>query len=111
MVTFANNGGQGTATFNLSVSDQSIGTVTVPSLSLNEDVSDIVVLGDIDVETLVHKGIGNDDPDAKLGDVTIDIKGDKVVYHGTEIVYFTSAIQAMQAPLKVNLLDYASDLL
>lgn len=85
--------------------------MTVPSLHLNQDVSDIVVLGDIEVESLIHKGIGNSDPGAKLGDVTIDIKGDKVVYHGTEISYFTAAMQAMQAPVKINLLDYASELL
>lgn len=85
--------------------------MTVPSLSLNQDVSDIVVKGNIDIDVLIHSGIGNDDPGAELGDVTIDIKGDKVVYHGTEIPYFTAAMQALQAPVNVNLLDYASELL
>lgn len=103
--------GQGTATFNLSISDESVGSVTVPSLTLNQDISDIVVLGNINVDSLISSGIGNDDPGAQLGDVTIDIKGDKVVYHGTEIPYLTAAMQALQAPVNVNLLDYASDLL
>ena len=97
--------------FNLSVSGTSIGYVDVPSLYLQKDVSETTVLGDIDVEVLAHEGIGNDDPSADLGDVTIDIKGNKVYYDGQEIPYFSAAMEAVQAPVTVNLLDYASDFL
>ena len=69
------------------------------------------MLGDIDVDTLAHKGIANDDPSADLGDVTIDIKGNKVVYGGQEIPYFSAAMEAVSAPVTVNLLDYASEFL
>ena len=69
------------------------------------------MLGDIDVDVLTSKGIGNDDPSADLGDVTIDIQGNKVFYDGQEIPYFSAAMEAVSAPVTVNLLDYASDFL
>lgn len=97
--------------FNLSISGTSIGYVDVPSLHLSNGVSETTVLGDIDVEVLAREGIGNDDPSADLGDVTIDIKGNKVYHDGQEISYFSAAMEAVQAPVTVNLLDYASDFL
>lgn len=97
--------------FNLSISGTSIGYVDIPNLYLQDGITETDVLGDIDVDVLVREGIGNDNPNADLGDVTIDIKGNRVFYDGQEIPYFSAAMQAVSAPVKVNLLDYASEFL
>lgn len=102
---------QGFVSLNLSVSGSSIGHVDIPNLHLQKGVTETTVLGDIDVGTLATEAIGNSDPSAGLGDVTIDIQGDRVVYNGQEIPYFSAAMQAVSAPVTVNLLDYAADFL
>lgn len=85
--------------------------MTVPNLFLSEGITETYILGDIDKDQLIHGGLGGSDPGSSLGDVTIDLQGDRVVYQGVEIPYFTAAIRAVQAPVKVNLLDYVSDIL
>ncbi|BCR82762.1 DUF3712 domain-containing protein [Aspergillus chevalieri] len=101
----------GSVSFNLSISGTSMGYVDIPNLYLQKDITETTVLGDIDIDVLVRKALGNGSPNDDFGDVTIDISGNKVYYKGEEIPYFSAAMQAIKAPVKVNLLDYASEFL
>lgn len=97
--------------FNLSISGTSMGYVDIPNLYLQKDITETTVLGDIDINVLVRKALGNGSPNDDFGDVTIDISGNKVYYKGEEIPYFSAAMQAIKASVKVNLMDYASEFL
>lgn len=106
-----NTNPQGSVSFNLSISGQSMGYVDIPNLYLQEGITETTVLGDIDIDVLVRKALGNGSPTDDFGDVTIEISGNRVYYKGEEIPYFSAAMQAIKAPIKVNLLDYASEFL
>ncbi|KAL4888776.1 xylose isomerase-like protein [Aspergillus ambiguus] len=102
----------GEATFNLTISDTAIGYIYIPELTLQHNahnVSGMVVLGNIDTDALIHEGLWGDSGEGFT--VNIGIHGNKVVYNGVEIPYYTAAIRAIKATVAVNLMDYVGDVL
>ncbi|KAF9894017.1 hypothetical protein FE257_008989 [Aspergillus nanangensis] len=103
----------GTVTFNLTVGGSPIGYVLMPNLTLQhneKNVTETTVLGDIDAQALIKEGLWGDSNDG-FATVSIGIHGDRVEYKGQVIPYYTAAIRAINATVKIDLLEYASDIL
>ncbi|GES65875.1 hypothetical protein ATEIFO6365_0012026700 [Aspergillus terreus] len=102
----------GEATFNLTIGDTDIGWIYLPNLTLQHNahnVSGMAVLGDIDIDSLIHEGLWGDSGEGFT--VNIGLHGNRVVNKGLEIPYYTAAIRAINATVAVNLMDYVSDVL
>ncbi|KAJ5912278.1 hypothetical protein N7504_001161 [Penicillium tannophilum] len=97
----------GHVVFNLSMGGSSLGYIEMPDLTLNQGISNAVVLGQVDESMLVQEALLGD---GDVGTVTIDIQGYSCHYNGQAIPYFAAAIRASSASVTVNLLDYASSL-
>ncbi|KAJ5523684.1 hypothetical protein N7494_010334 [Penicillium frequentans] len=97
----------GHVVFNLSMGGSSLGYIDMPNLTLNQGVSNAVVLGQVDESMLVQEALLGD---GDVGTVTIDIQGYSCHYNGQAIPYFAAAIRASSASVTVNLLEYASSL-
>lgn len=101
---------QGTVGFNLTIGDKDLGYVDIPDLYLRQDHTNADILGNIDIKTLVHQGIWKSNSE-KLGKVTMGLHGNRSVYDGKEIPYFTAAFKAVNVSLDVDLVKYAKYLL
>lgn len=90
-----------------------IGYVDLPHLQLEhnaQNVTETQVLGNIDTKILIQEGLWGDNDDG-FATVTIGIHGNEVYYNGQEIPYFTAAMKAINATVKVDLMDYVSEVL
>ena len=66
-----------------------------------------MVLGSINKEVLLREALsGHDD----FGTFTIGVRGKSCSFNGVDIPYFTAAVTAMSASIRVDLLKYASSL-
>ncbi|KAE8134451.1 hypothetical protein BDV38DRAFT_273617 [Aspergillus pseudotamarii] len=100
----------GTVSFNLTIDDSELGYIDIPDLTLRNGTSTAVVLGDLDIQLLIRKGLW-ESSNSNYGKVTIGIHGNRSVYNGEEIPYFTAAVKAISASTTVDLFDYVSDIL
>ncbi|KAE8372011.1 hypothetical protein BDV26DRAFT_298257 [Aspergillus bertholletiae] len=100
----------GTVSFNLTINDSTLGYIDIPDLTLRNGTSTAVALGDLDIKLLIRKGLWESSI-SNYGKVTIGIHGNRSVYNGEEIPYFTAAIKAISASTTINLFDYVSDIL
>ena len=94
-------------TFNLTLGDKYLGYVVLPYLFLGKEPTKSVVLGSIDKAMLIHEAIVGDDD---FGTVTMGIHGNNCSYNGVDIPYFTTAVKAISAPSRIDLLKYVSNL-
>lgn len=101
---------QGTVGFNLTLGDQELGYIDIPDLTLRRNLTSADVLGNISIKSLVRQGIFESSND-EIGKVTIGLHGNRCVYKGTEIPYFTAAFKAMKVSLDVDLMKYAKYIL
>ncbi|OGM45880.1 hypothetical protein ABOM_006048 [Aspergillus bombycis] len=100
----------GTVSCNLTIDDSQLGYIDIPDLTLRNGTSTAVVLGDLDIRLLIRKGLW-ESSNSNYGKVTIGIHGNRSVYNGEEIPYFTAAVKAISASTTVNLFDYVSEIL
>ncbi|KAF7596708.1 hypothetical protein BBP40_000136 [Aspergillus hancockii] len=100
----------GTASLNLTVGDSTLGYVDIPNLTLRNGTSNAVVLGNLDENLLIQKGLWESN-NSDYGKVTIGIHGTRCEFNGQEIPYFTAAVRAISASTTINLFDYIPDIL
>ncbi|KAE8395717.1 hypothetical protein BDV23DRAFT_178292 [Aspergillus alliaceus] len=100
----------GTVSLNLTIGDSTLGYVDIPNLTLRNGTSNAVVLGNLDVKLMIRKGLW-ESSNSDYGKVTIGIHGNRSLYNGQEIPYFTAAVRAISASTTINLFDYVSDIL
>ncbi|PLB43510.1 hypothetical protein P170DRAFT_513869 [Aspergillus steynii IBT 23096] len=100
----------GSVGFNLTIGDNDLGYIDIPDLTLRRDLTNTDILGNISIKTLVREGIWKSSTE-ELGKVTIGMRGNRCVYDGKEIPYFTSAFRAVNVSLEVDLMKYAKYLL
>lgn len=101
---------KGAVSFNLTIDDSNLGYIDIPDLTLRNGTSTAIVLGDLDIKLLIRKGLW-ESSNSNYGKVTIGIHGNRSVYNGEEIPYFTAAVKAISASTTINLFDYVSDIL
>ncbi|KAK6815289.1 hypothetical protein RU639_008917 [Aspergillus parasiticus] len=100
----------GAVSFSLTIDDSDLGYIDIPDLTLRNGTSTAVVLGDLNIKLLIRKGLW-ESSNSDYGKVTIGIHGNRSVYNGEEIPYFTAAVKAISASTTINLFDYVSDIL
>ncbi|KAJ5099055.1 hypothetical protein N7532_006056 [Penicillium argentinense] len=98
----------GHVTFNLTMGGDELGYVDLPNLKLEENISDNIVLGNVDKSKLIQEALLGDGTGAT---VTIGVRGHSCDYNGQDIPYFSAAIRAVSANATIDLLNYASSLL
>ncbi|KAL1851764.1 hypothetical protein Plec18170_006067, partial [Paecilomyces lecythidis] len=88
----------GSTSFNLSLKGSDIGYVVLPNLTVDFNITETVVLGSIDLGTLLEAALLTDSSEGAVpvGTVTVGIKGNRSEVNGKVIPYYTAAIQAIQ---------------
>lgn len=84
-----------------------LGYVDLPNLMLEQSVFSTVVLGNIDINMLIHQAMWGD---GEFGWVTIDVKGHSCDYKGQVIPYYDAAIKAVSVTANIDLMKYGSNL-
>ncbi|KAH8426249.1 DUF3712 domain-containing protein [Aspergillus melleus] len=100
----------GAVGFNLTLGDEDLGYIDIPNLTLRHGLTNADILGNISIKTLVRQGIWESSSE-DLGKVTIGLHGNRCVYDGKEIPYFTAAFKAVNASVDVDLIKYAKYIL
>ena len=101
---------KGAVSFNLTIEDSELGYIDIPDMTLRNGTSTLVALGNLDIKLLIRKGLW-ESSNSNYGKVTIGIHGNRSVYNGEEIPYFTAAVKAISASTTIDLFDYVSDFL
>ncbi|THC96538.1 hypothetical protein EYZ11_003982 [Aspergillus tanneri] len=100
----------GTVSFNLSMGNTPLGYIDIPNLTLQQNHTNADVLGNINMSSIINQGIWASS-NSDFGNVTIDLHGNRCVYNGQEIPYFTAAFRALNASIQIDLLKYAKYIL
>ncbi|KAK1146502.1 hypothetical protein N8T08_002931 [Aspergillus melleus] len=100
----------GSVGFNLTLGDEDLGYIDIPHLTLRRGLTNADILGNISIKTLVRQGIWESSTE-DLGKVTIGLHGNRCVYNGKEIPYFTAAFKAVNASVDIDLIKYAKYIL